>query len=300
MEKAARHNVQNIYLSEESSNNFVKNIRYDNAALKKVAHLTYEYFMRHKNNFINILDIGIGSGAFTVPILEYLECQNNINYHLECFDISDKMLLHLEEALSYKPFIKKKVHLDKMDANEGLRNYYNKWTYDLIIITFVLHYIKNWKSLTKDVFCCLKKGGLFLQAEIIGDLRNVDGKFDVNSPKLFEKFWKEYFKKRRIYSSWEPYISVTDLSLVMKYCLRQLKFKILKEKYFYWKTTIMWKDLIDWIKCAPVSSLGSNLSELERFQLSTEMNNWLIQNKIKEENFINIRWGFKIIWMVKL
>ena len=291
--------VENIYIKTKSANNFVKSIQYNLLALREIAKFTYEYFKQNKIDSIKILDIGIGSGALTIPILEYLESKKNLSYHLDCFDISESMLSHLEKNLSIYPSIKQKVNYIKKDAEEGLLNYYDKSAYDLIIITFVLHYIKKWKRLLRDVFKCLKNGGIFLQAEIIGDLRNVDGKFDTDSPKIFEQFWKKYFSERSKYSNWEPLISVSDLSVVLKYCLEKFQFKVFKEKKFLWKTNIIWEDLLDWIKCAPVSSLGSNLSDSERAELSIKMYNWLKENKVDPNSSINLKWGFKVIWLVK-
>ncbi len=45
--------------------------------------------------------------------------------------------------------------------------------------------------------------GLFLQSEIIGDLRNVDGKFDTDSAEVFREFWKVYLYRQDFYP-WSP------------------------------------------------------------------------------------------------
>ena len=92
---------------------------------------------------------------------------------------------------------------------------------------------------------------------------------------------------------------MSDLSVVLKYCLEKFQFKVFKEKKFLWKTNIIWEDLLDWIKCAPVSSLGSNLSDSERAELSIKMYNWLKENKVDPNSSINLKWGFKVIWLVK-
>lgn len=290
--------INNVYLESSSVESFTKNIHYDLKALRKIAQITLEYFKEKHADFIKILDIGIGAGDFTIPIIEYFE-KKKIVYHLDCFDISDHMLMKLKDRLNRNPIVNEKVDYIRKDAEEGLLNTYRPQSYDLIIITFVLHYVKNWQRLIQDVNVCLKNGGLFIQAEIIGDMRNVDGKFDTETPTIFENFWKEYFIQREKYARWEPLISVSDLSLVFNYCLGKQQFKIYKRKNFAWEMVVKWEDLCNWIESAPVSSLGSNLDISARRELSIHMRNWLAGKGINLSNNIKIKWGFRITWLLK-
>lgn len=292
--------MENIYLNKDSVESFSKNIKYDRNSLIQVGRITYEYFRQIEKNSLSILDIGIGSGDFTLPLIDGLLSAGLLDFYLDCFDISLYMLQHLEENLNKRPDLRKKVKYFKYDAERGLLSIFKPNSYDLIIITFVLHYIKNWEKLLEDVHECCKQNGLFIQSEIIGDLRNVDGKFDADSPEIFREFWEAYFLFRQEFYPWAPDICVSDISRVIDYLTKKQWFHVYKVCEFNnWKFNLKWGDLCQWIISAPVSSLGVGLTQKQRYELSSKMQNWLKQRKIDLNLDIEITWGIRVIWMKK-
>lgn len=291
--------ADNIYLDSGSVSSFLRYIRYSPQALREVARITQDYFIATGKVFIRILDIGVGDGAFTIPILEYFLNEKRLDFRASCFDISEYMIQALYNRLSDNEQLRARVSCIRKDAEHGLLDTYTPNSYELVVITFVLHYITNWQRLLDDVHQCLTEGGLFVQGEIIGDLRNIDGKFDTASPPIFEEFWREYFNQRKKYAEWNPTISVSDLSLVFHYCLKELGFNVYQTKEFTWGLCITWKDLCSWIADAPVSSLGIGLDNSAREDLAAYMRRWLAQQSVDLNTSIELKWGFRITWLIK-
>jgi 2-polyprenyl-3-methyl-5-hydroxy-6-metoxy-1,4-benzoquinol methylase len=291
--------VNNVYLREDAASSFSRSIRYDEAALSQIADQLEEYWLSRGVQRVNLLDVGIGDGAFTVPILSRLEARGRLDYSLDCFDISPHMLKRLGEHLAQRGVPSGKVSAEQRDAEEGLRGRYLRGHYHVAVITFMLHYVRRWKEILEDVAYCLKDGGLLVQAEIAGDMRCVDGYFDAQADAAFMDFWRRYFALRNRLSEWRPEISVSDLSAVYDYLQKAGGFTACRRETFLWDLTVTWADLCGWIAAGPLSSLGSGLNDPQRRDLSLRMQEWLLEHGFTQSDTMNLRWGFTVTWLKK-
>lgn len=289
--------LENIYLRRESVESFIKTIKYDPLALTNIAQCSSDYFLSQGKRSIKILDIGIGTGAFTIPIVEHFEREQKLDYSLMCFDISGHMIQRFDDTLSRANVSQSKIRFFSHDAEDGLVNTFDLKSFDLIITTFTLHYIDNWEGLLDDVADCLKEDGLLVQAEVAGDLRSVDGNFDNDSPTLFQEFWKRYFAERTKYSEWSPEICISNLTSAYDYLRQKNDFKLYKEQSYLWEQSIRWSELCEWIVQAPLPSLGSGIGFVTRRYLAKVMEGWLQSNGISERRGIPLEWGLKVTWM---
>jgi SAM-dependent methyltransferase len=286
--------VENVYDRDRAAGAFDTAIKYDPKALEQIAGFIRTFFSGSGRNRVRILDIGVGSGAFIIPIIEEFQQNGGLDFGLDCFDISEQMIKELMDRLSVSSVTEDKVHCFIRDANEGLGGVYRPRIFDIVVITFVLHYIDRWESLIDDVARCLAPGGMLVQAEIIGDLRNMDGKFDIDSQPVFQGFWKEYFKARSKLAEWSPEISVSDLSKVYDYLKQKGCYEIVYDKSFLWDSSAKWADFCDWIDAGLVSSLGSGLRASSRRMLSERMLTWLGDERVDPDDIVRLNWGFRI------
>ena len=289
----------NVYLRRDAVESFVKSIRYDEAALKRIARRLEQHFVGRGDHTLRILDVGIGDGAFTVPMLAYLTESASIGYQLDCLDASEHMISALQTNLQAHGIPQPKVQAYKADANLGLRPSYPAAAYDLAVITFVLQYIERWEELLADLTECLRDGGLFIQAEIAGALRYVDGYFDADGPPAFADFWRHYFDLRNTLSEWCPAISVSDLSVVYAHLAAQGHFRGLWQETYVWPLNFAWRDLCSWIAAGPLSSLGSGLDDHQRLELASAMEGWLSTHNVSADEQVTLEWGFKVTCLQK-
>jgi ubiquinone/menaquinone biosynthesis C-methylase UbiE len=297
--KIKRNSIKNIYLHSRQAIGFKDNITYDINSLEDIAKITRDFLLVNGKGFLNILDIGVGNGIFSLPFINYLMNDKRLDFSFKCFDISSVFLKETKKKIFANQQLKERAVCFEKDANHGILDIFPQKTFDVIICTFVLQYINDWKLLLEDIFKCLKSKGIFIQAEIIGDLKNVDGSFDENSNELIKVFWQKYFEERKNFFEWNPSISVTNLSLVFNYCHQNDKFKKFKEKKYLWTMEVMWKDFCSWIRNGIFSSLGSDLKSSDRKLLSQKMKNWLSLKHINLHEKLTLKWGFKITWMIK-
>jgi SAM-dependent methyltransferase len=280
-----------------AQSSFVEIFKYDDKALAKIAREVGDYFSRDRQRLLHILDVGTGTGRFILPIVEFLEREALIKCKLDCFDVSPEIVNALQEHLFKAKLNPANVRSRRKNAEDGLLDTYEMQTFDLITMTFVLEEIDDLENFLDDVADCMKKNGLIIQAEAIGDFRPLDNKCDAGSLPIFERFWEKYFTERAKYQPWSPDISISDYSLVYEYLRKKNGFKFYKEESFLWEETIKWGELCAWIEHAPLSSLRRGLSPLTREYLARVMANWLEANRIREKSNLTLKWGVKITWM---
>ncbi len=287
--------LENIYLQRESARGFGRAVRYDVVALKSLAQILAGHGQPVPGGSqpLHILDIGTGSGLFILPVAEFFEEHMPPDYRLDCLDISRQMACLFTSKMARAAVSREKVGYLLHDAEKGLGSYRVPEKYDLIFITFVLHYINGWRLLLDEVAACLKPGGLLIQAEVVGDFRNIDGHFDEESPILFQQFWRRYFIERAVHSAWQPSLSVSDLSPVFTYLRGANRFRLLREDSFLWGDAATWGSFCEWIVTAPLSSLGSGLHPAARVQLSAAMGRWLTERELSQTEEVKLKWGIK-------
>jgi hypothetical protein len=102
-----------------------------------------------------------------------------------------------------------------------------------------------------EVTECLRPGGLLVLAEVAGDLRNLDGQFDVSSPILFTNFWRQYFTERGRHAAWPPTISISDISQVLAYLYDTKRLMLFQDTIHLWRAQASRQNFCDWIASAP-------------------------------------------------
>ncbi len=135
-------------------------------------------------------------------------------------------------------------------------------------------------------------------AELSGWFRSLDGVFNKNelnnTNKLDVLFWHEYFEARKKYAEWNPEISFAKQIPVYVF-LENNGFKKTCSKKFLWAVEINWNEIIKWIKTAPVSSLGSDLSKDSRNKLADIMYAFLSNKDVDIFRTFKIEWGFEFL-----
>jgi len=288
--------LPNVYLREDVVERFARMLRYDGAALDQVAADLQQQAVARGQRTLSLLDVGIGDGGFTVPVLAYLERTGVLDYHLNCLDVSPHMLSALEAALSAHSIPGSRVKLLLQDARQGLGEHGGASIYDAAIVTFVLQYVEKWRGVMDDVVRALKDGGILLQAEIAGEMKLVDGMFDTDSSPEFKSFWREYFRLRSEFCEFNPPIRVSDLSLVRQYIEHERCLEPLMSRVFLWDRKVKWLEMCNWIQWGPVSSLGSGLDGGQMAVLADRMRAWVAARFSGADPDYTMRWGFEITW----
>lgn len=290
--------LENIYRRERSAACFARAVTYDAPAL---AALAREVFARAAapappGAALRVLDVGSGDGSFILPFLDALEAAGRADYSLDCFDASGHMARLFRANLAARPASAAKVTHLTHDAERGLpAAFRSPGRYHLAFVTFVLQYVGGWRRLLDEVVSALAPGGAVVQAEVVGDFRNLDGQFDADSPILFRQFWERYFTERAAYSAWAPAISVTDIAPALTYLRDKHQMRLAREEARTWEALATWSDFCDWIAEAPVSSLGSGLDDGARADLARRMRAWVEERGVEPAAAISLTWGVRVI-----
>jgi SAM-dependent methyltransferase len=236
---------------------------------------------------INILDIGIGTGSLSIKITERLSRDGN-NVLLHGFDISEHMI-HLCKQRAEDCRLKDSVVLAIHDASDitEIPDFINKTKYDVIIITFVLHYLDGkpgnlegldfeWKEIIAHYSGKLRDKGLLIQAEVIGDMAAVDGLTPVEdklSNREFARVWKNYFDLRKgmVEKEWKPNIRPSSYYNVFKWINKDnSKLGLWQYAGFTCKheQIVSATFIVDWIKTGQFSSLSVGLNSDQRQSLA--------------------------------
>jgi len=129
-----------------------------------------------------ILDFGCGSGI-------YARLLTKKGAKLKGFDISPEML---KIAKQLNP---------KLDLRLGSGNKIPfKEKFDIVLASLVVHYLKDWNKMFKQVKRVLKKGGYFIFSTG-NPMTEVREKIKIGKKKIYT--FGDYFTERKINSSWE-------------------------------------------------------------------------------------------------
>ena len=142
---------KNTFGRSEVANEYQYVFRYPKESIQKLAGWLLDNVRasHDDNNTINILDVGIGDGAFTIPLLEALYEELNrrnssIKIKLFAYDKSKPMLDKFQEALSSSAIKGQITNPMEFDAekNNGIPKEWENVKFDVAIITLVLHYLR--------------------------------------------------------------------------------------------------------------------------------------------------------------
>lgn len=118
----------------------------------------------NRNNKIRIIEIGAGTGATTVSVLNKLNEDYSKYIEEYCFtDISQTFLDTASPQFDKYTFMKyKKLNIEENIEAQG----YDSFSYDLVLATNVLHATKNIKKTIRNSKCLLKKNGQIIINEL--------------------------------------------------------------------------------------------------------------------------------------
>ncbi|OLS28402.1 MAG: Ubiquinone/menaquinone biosynthesis C-methyltransferase UbiE [Candidatus Heimdallarchaeota archaeon LC_2] len=107
------------------------------------------------NNDLTLVDLGVGTGTFLLPILQKLSVGEVV-----CFDATPKMLELLQEKFSDKLYAVSKVHYiigdmeqvsRSLEVNQSLRKIIMPEKYDRIMSTLAFHHIRDTSMVLKGI-----------------------------------------------------------------------------------------------------------------------------------------------------
>jgi ubiquinone/menaquinone biosynthesis C-methylase UbiE len=259
----------------------------------------YSYIIKNSylplSGRINILDIGVGAGDFLIPFLLYLR-KEKIDFFVKAFDISKFMIEKLLER-SKQLRLTNCLDVSLDDASLPLDKVRYPYNYfDYVIITFVLHYIPQWRRTIREAKYRLKKNGILIQAASKGFFNLLGGRFKElgKNNKLAIEFWKTFFlKKGAMGYFWKPQVDFTTLNDVRKY-MAKIGFKEVGRMTFWWSKKYNLSSFLLWIEKSPLSSIGAGIIPEERQNLAIEMKKWLIEKGVSLNKEIQTYWGYEI------
>ena len=139
-------------------------------------------------------------------------------------------------------------------------------------------------------------GGVLIQAEIAGQMTDVDWRplpgeeileedFIKKDPSraLFRKFWQEYFNERNIYFKWNPKLRVSDMTEVWRHLDDEGKLLPRNCWNQSWEkeegdSRETWNHIFEWIEIGAFSSLDDGLNDENRKSIANHMKTWFSKN----------------------
>jgi len=240
-----------------------------------------------------ILDAGCGDGSlFTIPLLKEF-VKNSERLEIFAFDYDREKLSKFGENLKKEEFscfedgsklVKDNItaHLLYLDIERNSLADLKKKVgdgFDLILSTFFIHHLLNWRESLLKLLLLLRKGGLFFIVERTGDICRIDNLWqEKRKGTEWEKFWERYYEIRseKVFCrdvkeiTWYPEISATNLKSLID---------VLNEPYFT-KEIKGWKfppkkypreEVTKWIKKGTFSSSQRWGAKKKRQEIAKEI-----------------------------
>jgi acyl transferase domain-containing protein/NADPH:quinone reductase-like Zn-dependent oxidoreductase len=127
----------------------------------------YAALLANKNPFLNVLEIGAGTGGATFPILDALNGGDGSVPRFANYDFTDISAGFFEKVVDKTKRFGDLVKFKKLDIESGpAEQGFQAGSYDLIIAANVLHATKAMKNTLKRVRSLLKPGGSLILIEI--------------------------------------------------------------------------------------------------------------------------------------
>ncbi|MEK6591153.1 MAG: class I SAM-dependent methyltransferase [Nitrospinota bacterium] len=161
---------------------------YDSLHREKIIPVFHDFYRTvtkmvpfEKNARINILELGTGTGTLTEMVLSsYPRAQ------LTGIDLTDEMLLQAEEKLKRfkNRFILMRGDFSAITLNSN---------YDAVISSLSIHHLTpdSKKKLYKKIYKYLKKGGVFINADMVkSESQSIHA--------LYMKLWKDFMRAGKV------------------------------------------------------------------------------------------------------
>lgn len=249
---------------------------------------------------LKILEPGIGYGRIAIPLA--LEGAK-YDFHIYGFDNSPLMLRELENRINRLPpnerlIAKERIKYAEWDAEQAELPYPPEF-FDVVILFYILHYLRDWRTFLDKLNVISKKCFVFIK--VLDPLDHwLDGNFEEIFPNdelstLYE-FWRTYYswKEEMGLTIHKPGIRATMLQPALNY-LKQKGYGVDCFKIYIPNTRIIdFSTLIEWIRYGVFCWLREGTTE-ERKKLAQRMNEWLRQKNISERTSYSIESeGFEI------
>ncbi|KAH7398011.1 putative polyketide synthase [Cadophora sp. MPI-SDFR-AT-0126] len=127
----------------------------------------YASILANKNPFLNILEIGAGTGGATFPILDALTSNDGRDAKFATYDFTDISTGFFEKVSERIKIFGDLVTFKRLDIESDPEEQgFESGSYDLVIAANVLHATKSIKNTLKRVRSLLKPGGSLILIEI--------------------------------------------------------------------------------------------------------------------------------------
>jgi len=285
--------MKNPYDSYDTVATYENAWSYPEDAISRLASLINENYDCKQD--IRILDIGIGTGSLSLNLARKLIDKPNIqSCYVNAFDKSEHMI---SESKKNSKRLGVGCTAIVHDAREGLPKEFNETNYDIVIITFVLHYLDDlddsgslasWQKLLKQAAARLRDGGLLIQAEVLGEMGAVDGLAPLNIAggeieSAFTDFWKYYFNDLRS-PKWETVLRPSSYQKVFEWIAGQNSGEDLPLMPFYGfayedEHSLELETMLAWISSGQFSSLSTGLESSLRETYTANMRDYATKKR---------------------
>jgi len=295
---ASGGSVTNVYLTANAARRFASAIQYAPGQVSAGAQKIAKLLPLDSRGHLDLLDIGAGTGAFTLPFAKSL-LDLGLEFKVLALDISPQMLVGLASGLQLPQYrnLKNRFSLWEHDAEKGLSDRCSSGSVDIAVFTFVAHYLADLPRMLGEITRVIRKGGLLVQAEITGAMRYVDGTFDpaITAPEAhFRDFWTQYFAYRDKIAPWESTLRVTNIQPVLAALKEAETFHLESQFDVSWSSLLNYASFLEWINHGFLSSLGSGLTSQDRAELAVTMEKWCISNRISLDDKFDVPWGIRV------
>jgi|YelNatPaOPRAMG01_1025707.scaffolds.fasta_scaffold10252_2 SAM-dependent methyltransferase len=257
---------------------------------------------------LKILEPGIGYGRIALPLAI---TGHPYNFAIYGFDNSRYMIEELERRIENLPLqmkekIQGKLVYQILDA-EG------KWPYpeqffDVIILSYILHYLSDWRIFLDKCDFHSKECIAFLR-EIFPFNFWMSGEFPQipfpEDQKILHNFWLHYYelKSKLEKNHKKPEISPLNYQNAIDYLLSSKGYKVSCHKInLPLERRIKFSEILQWIKYGAFTPLRTGLNQPQRLALYKEMKEWVIKENvsiIKDEPIVIKRGEFELCLCVK-
>lgn len=258
------------YLTQEALKDYDKTHFVPTKTKVEIANFILKKISFSNKKEIYILDAGVGRGNnFFLTLIEQLILNeykisklvltvfDNSRYQLTEFESNLKKQFRNCLKINATTYIWKESNLEielcqlEMDLDKEIDFFNsNKGKFDLIISTYLLHHLLNWRIGVIKLLYTLKENGLFILAERIDHNRLLDGKiyssFDSNNNTDFENILIDYIKLKQNYFYWDPEISSSDIKNGVNFVSPFFEGKCAKT--FKYRQEVEHSELKKWIK----------------------------------------------------
>jgi acyl transferase domain-containing protein len=127
----------------------------------------YVDLLGNKNPFLNVLEIGAGTGGATLPLLRALDGRDGEPPRFANYDVTDISPGYFDKIIEKTQAFGKLVSCKVLDIErDPVQQGFSAASYDLIVAANVLHATSNLENTMKRVRGLLKPGGILILIEV--------------------------------------------------------------------------------------------------------------------------------------